>query len=290
MYDERKKWWRPDTTRNNLRKVWNGNIKELYILDVETSGLKGKDVQIIQLAVVKYKMLAEFGLEKLDERSFYIRPNKPINQKIEELTGITNEFLLDKPDEVEIFSHILDYLGDSPNIAGYNVRSFDIPMIQELYRRNGAVFAPTGVIDVLDMAKDIYPETSHKLQDICEKLGIDGEAKFHNALEDAYCTARLLRILSLEYLKDDVIGFIKTPRIYSIQYYKGRSWKQDAIYVNTSVGTILYSIWRDAWKGKDVDISTVAMQHVWEFVLNVTGLLPDEFKKFRGYLRKEDFQ
>ena len=60
--------------------------KDLFVFDVETTGLSVSKDRIIQLAAIKY---FSDGSEPV-ERVRYINPGIPIPKEVTDLTGITN--------------------------------------------------------------------------------------------------------------------------------------------------------------------------------------------------------
>lgn len=106
--------------------------KDLFVFDVETTGLSVSKDRIIQLAAIKY--FAD-GREPI-ERVRYINPGMHIPQEVTDLTGITDDMVKDAPTFKQIHKHLLDFIGDSDFLT-YNGNRFDVPLLMEEFERCG---------------------------------------------------------------------------------------------------------------------------------------------------------
>lgn len=77
-----------DLTYTKAKKL----APNFVVLDFETTGLKYQENEIIQYGVVEYQ-----EGKVINEHSKYFKPNKPVGKTVMRKTGITNEFLEDKP-------------------------------------------------------------------------------------------------------------------------------------------------------------------------------------------------
>ena len=88
--------------------------EETYVVfDLETTGLyPNSGDSIIEIGAVKIKN-GEI-IEKYDE---LINPNRPLPQKIVEVTNITDEMLKDKDNEENAVKRFIEWFGDLPMVA-----------------------------------------------------------------------------------------------------------------------------------------------------------------------------
>jgi len=107
-------------------------IKDLVILDCETTGLSVSKDRIIQLAIIKYFADGRPPIERVR----YINPGIPIPEKVTELTGITNDMVQGQPTFQALANGLLALIGDA-DFCGYNSNRFDIPILMEEFERCG---------------------------------------------------------------------------------------------------------------------------------------------------------
>ena len=100
------------------------NINEFIAIDVETTGLDVFNDRIFEIAAIRFKN------GKVDDTFWeLINPNKKIPSFIENLTGISNKDVSDKPRFSEISNDFIRFIDKYP-IIGHNV-SFDIDFINK---------------------------------------------------------------------------------------------------------------------------------------------------------------
>ena len=265
----------PRTRKNCMVLFHHEGIREFIIFDTETTGLTDDDT-VIEFAAIKC------GLEggktvPVDQVNFYIKPKKPMGQKVVSVHGISNEYLEDKPDEKDVFPEICKFLGDNPILVGHNV-GFDIRMLANLYARNGAAFHYQVALDTLEMSRDLFDmkdTPSYKLDDLARSFHLDSGIHFHNALDDAKATLRLLNFCYTEYMSRPSIpdGSIHLFVRY-LYYWQGRNKHQAGIYVATDHGLVYYSTFRKQWVSSQVDLSKVDINRLETDALFRTGI-PD---------------
>ena len=108
--------------------------KPLVIFDLETTGLDLVNDRIIQISYIK---VYPDGREERGNE--LINPEKRIPELVEQLTGITNEDVKDKPTFKQIASKLSATFSGS-DIAGYNSNHFDVPLLAEEFLRAGIDF------------------------------------------------------------------------------------------------------------------------------------------------------
>ncbi len=158
--------------------------ERIYVaLDVETTGLRAGEDEIIEVAAVKFR-----GGEILERYSQLVRPHQPLPLKITRMTGITPEDVAAAPHFNEIGADVARFVKSYP-LVGHSV-SFDLGML----RAQGVTFNQA-VYDTFDMATLLMPQISvYKLASIAEYLGIPHPAD-HRALNDSEVTAQVFTYL-----------------------------------------------------------------------------------------------
>ena len=152
------------------------------ILDTETTGFYYQDTdRIIEVGAI------EMINRKLTGSSIhiYINPKKPVGDS-ENVHGISDEFLKDKPVYAEIADVLFDYLKGAEIIA-HNA-SFDMNFLDMEFKRAGfvALSDVCQVTDTLAMAKAKHPGQKNSLDALVRRYEIvQRDRTFHGALLDA---------------------------------------------------------------------------------------------------------
>ncbi len=161
------------------------------ILDTETTGLNPQDGhRIIEIGCV------ELVNRRFTNNTFhvYINPDRIIDDGAIKVHGITNEFLLDKPDFKDIVDDYLAFTKDAELII-HNA-PFDVGFLNHelalLKDERGEVKDYSTVFDTYSYAKKKYPGSKPTLNFLCRKYGIDiSHRELHGALLDAEILAEV---------------------------------------------------------------------------------------------------
>ena len=155
------------------------------VLDLETTGLSAKTEKITEIGIMKVK-----NGEVLEEFCEFVNPEKPIPQRVQEITSITDDMVKDAPTIEEIFPKVLEFIKGTVLVA-HNA-TFDIGFLKTVAKDLGYEFDYT-YVDTLPLARKLYPELKkHKLGKIAEYLKIKVEVA-HRALDDVDTTVKVLR-------------------------------------------------------------------------------------------------
>ena len=155
------------------------------VLDTETTGLEvGLGHRIIEIGCV------ELVNRRLTGRNFhkYINPEREIDDGAQEVHGITQEFLADKPRFKDIWEEFWEFLqGDELIIHN---APFDIAFLNHEFGLLGLGLPPiedqNSVIDSLVLAREKHPGQRNSLDALCRRYSIDNSQRvLHGALLDA---------------------------------------------------------------------------------------------------------
>ncbi|WP_419726911.1 PolC-type DNA polymerase III [Terrisporobacter petrolearius] len=181
---------------DNLPVIQKANDKDLsqtfIVFDLETTGFSNKNDKITEIGAVKVE-----NFKIVDRFSQLINPKKDISYKVQELTGITNDLIKDKPTIEEILPKFVEFIGDSVLVA-HNA-DFDMGFMQQKCREQNIEFKNTSV-DTLTLARTLLPHMKRfRLNLIAKELGIP-LLNHHRAVDDAEATAHIF-IKFLEMIK-----------------------------------------------------------------------------------------
>ena len=158
------------------------------VFDTETTGLNplGGD-RIVEIGCIEIYNRVETG------RTFhaYFNPDRDMPFEAQEVHGLSNLFLSDKPRFSECVEELLDFLEDSPLVA-HNA-GFDFGFLNhELERCGRAGVSMSRMVDTLTMARSRHPGAKHSLDAVCVRFGIDRSQRIkHGALLDAQLLAQV---------------------------------------------------------------------------------------------------
>lgn len=172
-------------------------INTYISIDLETTGLNPKQDKMIEIGAVK----VENGIIT-DTFCQLINPGRRLEERIVELTGITEEDLEGKPYIEEVFSKLMDFLGDYP-LLGHSVL-FDFSFLKKAAVNQKLTFEKKAV-DTLKIARKYLADLEHRSLDyLCEYYGIPHHA--HRALADAEATHMLyLRLAEAFYTEEEAL-------------------------------------------------------------------------------------
>lgn len=159
------------------------------VLDTETTGLSwDKGNRIVEIGCVELLERRPTG------RTFqqYLDPEREFEPGAQEVTGLTREFLADKPKFADVVDEFLAFI-DGAVLVIHNA-AFDLGFLDaELARLGpdyGSIRARCTVEDSLELARQRYPGQRNSLDALCRRLGVDNSHRqLHGALLDAQLLA-----------------------------------------------------------------------------------------------------
>jgi len=158
------------------------------VLDTETTGLDPEDGhRIVEIGAVELYNHVPTG------RTFhqYINPQRPMPPEAQEVHGLDDAFLADKPVFGAIVDAFVGFVGDA-RLVIHNA-SFDMRFLNAELRRAGrSVFAADRALDTLAIARTRFPGAPASLDALCRRFGVDNSAREkHGALLDSELLAEV---------------------------------------------------------------------------------------------------
>ena len=155
------------------------------ILDTETTGLEWrKGNRIVEIGCVELFKRRPSG----NNYHQYIRPEREFEQGAQEVTGLTLDFLADKPLFAEVAEQFLAFI-DGAELIIHNA-AFDLGFLDYelslLGPQYGKILDRCTVVDTLLLAREKFPGQRNSLDALCKRLGVDNsQRQLHGALLDA---------------------------------------------------------------------------------------------------------
>ena len=170
------------------------------VFDIETTGFSAQKDRIIEIGAVK---VIEGKI--VDRYSTFVNPDIPIPYKIENLTHITDDMVMDSPMIDVILPEFLKFCEGCVLVA-HNA-SFDVGFIQTKAKEQG-ISTDFTYIDTLGFARVLLPHLSKfKLNIVAKELNVSLESH-HRAVDDAEATAEIF-VKFIQMLKERGIYTLK---------------------------------------------------------------------------------
>ncbi len=151
------------------------------VFDIETTGFSPIKNRIIEIGAVKIK-----NGEIIERFSEFINPQVPIPYRIEKLTSINDDMVIDAPTREIIIPKFVEFCKDAV-LVGHNV-AFDISFINQNCKELGIDVDYT-TVDTLWLSRYFFPlQAKHTLDAVAKTLNIV-LGHHHRAVDDAECTA-----------------------------------------------------------------------------------------------------
>lgn len=207
-------------------------IQNFTAIDLETTGLNPKTDKIIEVGAVRVRNgKVEAHFDSL------VNPHRRLEERIAELTGISEDELQAAPEEEEVLLKLLDFIGEDV-LLGHRIL-FDYSFLKraivngnleqkyaEAKKKNEEEKKEAGKsgkrkeafekqgIDTLKIARRFLPQlTSRRLTFLCEYYGIFHKA--HRAENDAEAAALLYLKMAEEF--DEEKAFAPFPLLYKVK-------------------------------------------------------------------------
>jgi len=166
------------------------------VLDTETTGLSWeRGHRVVEIGCIE--LLERRPTGRRFQR--YLNPEREIDLGAQEVTGLTLEFLQDKPLFAQVAMEFLDFVRGAELLihnAEFDVGFLDneLAMLGEAYGRLGDHCA---IVDTLGLARERFPGQRNSLDALCRRLGVDNAHRtLHGALLDAELLAEVYLALT----------------------------------------------------------------------------------------------
>jgi DNA polymerase-3 subunit epsilon len=162
------------------------------VLDTETTGLDpAAGHRVVELGCVELMNMVATG------RTFhvYLNPEMPMPAGAQEIHGLSDEFLADKPLFAEQAEAFLEFIGDAQLVI-HNA-TFDIGFLNAELDRLGKPKLANSYVDTVQLARRKFPGQRASLDALCERFGVDNSNRAkHGALLDSELLAEVYLELS----------------------------------------------------------------------------------------------
>lgn len=175
--------------------------RPLVFFDLETTGTDRINDRIVEIAALK--LTGGGGEETLDRR---VNPGVRIPREATAVHGISDADVKDAPRFAEIAAEVATFL-DGADLAGYNVRGFDVPLLQKEFERAKLPFSVEGR-RILDAQTIFFKKEPRDLSAAVRFFAGREHASAHAALADVVAAAEVLAGELVRYpdLPRDVAG------------------------------------------------------------------------------------
>lgn len=158
------------------------------VFDTETTGLSPESGdRLVEIGCIELINRVETG------NSFhcYFNPERPMDAVAQEIHGLSDAFLANKPLFADKVEELLDFLDDAPLVA-HNAR-FDFSFLNHELGQCGRLHINEArMVDTLALARVRHPGAKHSLDALCTRYGIDRSHRVkHGALLDAQLLSQI---------------------------------------------------------------------------------------------------
>jgi len=171
-----------------LNKLNSGTPQEYIVFDIETTGFGHLNSKITEIGAVKL-----VNGEKVAEFCELVNPETPINERVVEITGITDEMVKDADTIDKVLPRFLEFCangnGGITAVVAHNAK-FDVGFIKHNAKLLGLEFDPE-TFDTLALCQELLPETQrHNLAAMSKHFKVE-LTNHHRALADCTATAEI---------------------------------------------------------------------------------------------------
>ena len=169
--------------------------QEFVAFDLETTGLSSQTDRIIEIGAVVMK-----NGQEVDRFQTFVDPERKLDRKIVELTGITDDMLVGAPKIEEVLPKFLEFVGDRVLVAHNS--DFDTGFVRAQCQLLGYEYNLTAA-DTLILSQNLLPQLGKfKLNIVSNALSLP-DFNHHRAGDDALTCglimAKLMQLLEEEH-------------------------------------------------------------------------------------------
>jgi DNA polymerase-3 subunit epsilon len=162
------------------------------VLDTETTGLDpAAGHRVVEIGCIELVNMVATGRSL----QLYLNPEMPMPAGAQEVHGLTDEFLADKPLFADKADELLEFLGDAQLVI-HNAQ-FDLGFLNAELERAGKSALANDYVDTVSLARRKFPGQRASLDALCERFDIDNTRRTkHGALLDSELLAEVYLELS----------------------------------------------------------------------------------------------
>jgi DNA polymerase-3 subunit epsilon len=162
------------------------------VLDTETTGLDPLvGHRVVEIGCIELVNMVATG----QTFQVYLNPERDMPTGAQDIHGLTEEFLADKPLFADKVDELLEFIGDAQLVI-HNAQ-FDLGFLNAELERAGRPRITNAYVDTVSMARRKFPGQRASLDALCERFGIDNTQRTkHGALLDSELLAEVYLELS----------------------------------------------------------------------------------------------
>jgi DNA polymerase III subunit epsilon len=173
----------PDETRAALAALVTS--RPLVVFDLETTGADRLTDRVVEIAALRFGPSG--AVDTFEAR---VNPGVKIPRESTRIHGIGDADVAQAPAFAEVAAHFIEFVGDA-DLAGYNVRAFDIPVLVREFALAGVPFSMEGR-RLLDMQTIYFRKEPRDLGAAVRFFAGREHTDAHSALADALASAEVL--------------------------------------------------------------------------------------------------
>lgn len=198
---------------SSQNRTWAGSCLKAFpddyiVIDIETTGLNSEKDDIIEISAIKYS-------DNRKVASFHrlLKPTKPLENSIIQLTGITNEMLEQATEPNDALLDFYNFVTEdkdqqkvlkldkveNPILMAYNA-PFDIGFLYDHLAKQLNLYLSNDFVDVLLLARKLVPNMAHHRQvDMAKYFHISTEGAHRAGDDTRMCNAVYQRLKEMFY-------------------------------------------------------------------------------------------
>ena len=174
----------PAKTSNITSRTPLAKFDDVYVIDLETTGLNVGWGEIIQIAIIRFHQL-----QPVEILSSYVKPRRGLKPEAAAINHITEDMVADAPYIEQIMQSVDAFIGERAPIVAHNLQ-FEYKFLAANGSENIVKKRP--LYDTLELSKRIWQLESYSLENVCRNT-FKFTPALHNAESDALTCGLLFR-------------------------------------------------------------------------------------------------